>query len=202
MVSAAAVLLLAAAAGFNYAASIRPLQASLGSDYAEASAAAHCAAEDEFILASFDVQEHLRYYFGRRNLLQVEIIPMSLCQDLALPDAYAPLGRTPFVLPFIYLLPQTRLSMVGGYDSPAGWRRTLEWIFDVRKDAGGEARDCRAFAPLPCAAGYLRVGLERRPLAGWADFLTRLDALGAAAFGADPESFRKWDRETGAAAFR
>ena len=200
--SAAAALLLAAAAGFNYAASIRPLQTSLGRDYAEASAAAHCAAADEFILSSFDVQEHLRYYFGRRNLLQMEIIPMSLCQDLTLPAAYARLARTPFVLPFIYLLPQTRLSMVGGYDSPAGWRRTLEWIFDVRRDAGGEARDCRAFAELPCAAGYLRVGLERLPLAGWSDFLTRLDALGAAAFGADPESFRTWDRKTGAAAFR
>ncbi len=191
---------LVAVAGFNYATFIRPLQTSLGRDYAEASAAAHCAAGEEFILSSYDVQEHLRYYFDRRNLLQIEIIPMSLCRDLALPKAYERLSGTAFVLPFVYLLPQTRLSMIGGYDSPAGWKRYLEWIFRVRKDAGGEVRSCRTFAALSCASGYLRIGLERTAVAGWPDFLSRLDALGAASFGADPASFTKWAGRTGVTA--
>jgi len=191
--------LLAAVAVFNYATFIRPLQTSLGRDYAEARAAAHCAAGEEFILSSFDVQEHLRYYFGRRDVLQVEIIPMSICQGLALPEAYGRLAGTPFILPFIYLLPQTQLSMVGGYDHPAGWKRYLEWIFDVKKSGGGEAEDCRAFATLLCAPGYLRIGLERLPLTGWSDLLSRLDALGAASFGADPASFKNWAGQTGGA---
>jgi hypothetical protein len=199
-VAAMATAVIVALAGFNYATFIRPLRTSLGRDYAEAGAAAHCVAGGEFILSSYDVQEHLRYYFDRGNLLQIEIIPMSICQGLALPKAYGRLSSTPFVLPFIYLLPQTRLSMVGGYDSPAGWKRYLEWIFDVRINDRGEPYDCRAFGALPCAPGYLRLGLERTALGGWLDFLSRLDALGAASFAADPVSFTKWAGETGALA--
>jgi hypothetical protein len=190
-------VLIAAVAGFNYTTFIRPLQTSLGPDYAEAGAVARCVAGGDFILSSYDVQEQLRFYFGRKNLLQVEIVPMSVCQGLALPKAYNRLAGMPFVLPFNYLLPQTRLSMISGYDSPAGWKRYLEWIFDVRKNVGGEAASCRTFAALSCAPGYLRIGLDRLPLNGWADLLSRLDAIGAASFGADPGSFKKWAEEWG-----
>jgi 4-amino-4-deoxy-L-arabinose transferase-like glycosyltransferase len=191
-----ALVLLAAAAAYNYASFIRPLQTSLGRDYAEAAAVARAAGSGEYILSSFDVQEHLRFYFGRQLLLQVEIVPMTICQDLALPAAFAPLAGRPFVLPFQYLLPQTRLSMIGGYDAPAGWRRTLEWIFDVRRDAAGRVLSCREFSELPAAPGYLRIGTARSDLAGWSDFLARLDVL-AGLFGMDPRSFADWDAAAG-----
>jgi hypothetical protein len=193
---AGAVLLLAVAAG-NWTAFIRPHHLSLGPAYEEARSVARCASPEDFVLATFNVRENLRYYFGRTRILQAEIIPLSICQDLSLPAEYGILAETPFALPFRLLLPQTKISMISGYDHPSGWKRYLGLLFGVRENPGGGAVACRAFASLSGSPGYIRIDTNSVALDGWPDFLARLDALGAAAFGAQPRSFQQWVEKTG-----
>jgi hypothetical protein len=194
----AAAALLAAVAVYNYATFIHPRQISKGSDYAEAFVLQSCVPAGDVILSSNDVQGNLLYYFPGRVLRLVEIPPMSICRDLPLSAEYDVLKTCSFVLSPSYIYPESRLSVISGYDNPPGWRRYLGWLLDIQEDDRGTALSCRAFAVLSCGRGYLKIGLDRQLLSGWADLLDRLDRLARDSFGMESPVFTRWAQATGA----
>ncbi len=195
--AAAGILLILALGTVNWAFSIRPLHLTRGPNYEEAAVLDACVPAGDWILSAQDVQAHLAYYFGRRNLLQVEILPMRFAQGLPLAEDYRLLRDRPLVLSPAYLDPGSELSMVTGFERPEGWRNWLAWMFGLETDAAGGVVSGRAFEILACGRDYLRIRTERTALAGWSDFLARLDGLLAPSLGGRKRVFRDWAEATG-----
>lgn len=190
------ILLLLALGAVNWTLFIRPLHLTRGPNYDEAAALDACVPAGDWILSAQDVQAHLAYYFGRRNLLQVEILPMCFAQGLPLTEDYRVLRDRPVVLSPSYLDPGSKLSMVTGFERPGGWRDWLAWMFGLETDAAGTVVSGRTFEILACPQGYLRIGTDRTALSGWSDFLARLDGLLAPSLGGRPRVFRNWAEAT------
>jgi hypothetical protein len=193
---AAAVIGLAVLAGVNYATFIKPLHDSRGADYEEARRLDAGVPPGDFILTNFDVQQNLVYHFKRRHALLIDIAAISFCRELHLPAAYGDLQNSTFVFSPDYFFPDSRLSLISGYDNPKGWKKFLAWLFELEVDAVGKVVSGRTFSALE-PVGYLRIGTERIALSGWPDFLGRLDKFVQVNFEVPPGIFERWWRTTG-----
>ncbi|MDD8027111.1 MAG: hypothetical protein PHI34_11405 [Acidobacteriota bacterium] len=198
LAAAAALLVYTAAAVLNFAAVIRPLRVSRGAFYETARLLNECVPTDEMLLTGWSVQQHLAYHFDRGRVLQAELVPQSLLAGIPPAAEFGAVRDHPVFLSPGYIVPDAHVMNVGGYDHPRVWRRWLEWLFGLEIGPRGEPVSCRAFESKPCAGGGIRLRMDRWRIAGWTDFLARLDeACSQSGMDFNPHSFRDWWRETG-----
>lgn len=166
----------------NLAATVLPLRASRGADFATA-ARLHAEAPPGCAVGTrFGVRENLRYHFGRAAV------------DLDLPRLAALAGREPgaasleaaadcLLVPVSLLRPERVAGGRDGHDAPVAWLAWLSWLLDVQRDASGAPASCREIvltggdaAAEPCAL----IGPGRTAVAGLDGLAALLDArLGA-----------------------
>lgn len=166
----------------NLAATVLPLRASRGADFAAAARLHALAPPGCAVGTRFGVRENLRYHFGRAAV------------DLDLPRLAAQAGREPgaanqeaaadcLLVPVSLLRPERPAGGRDGHDDPAAWLAWLSWVLDARRDASGAPVSCREIvstggdtAGEPCAL----IGPERTAVAGLDGLAALLDArLGA-----------------------
>lgn len=158
----------------NFAATVWPLHASPGAEYARAARLHELAPGGYAIGTRFGVRENLCYHFGRTAI------------DLDLPLLWAFAGRDPAATraaPFDRILVPVGMLAVdrevggrSGRTDPQGWSDWLCWLLGARRDDGGEVVSCRKVA---WSAGGERdgvlIGPERVPVAGLEGLVAHLD---------------------------
>ncbi len=169
-------LLIPAAAAANYIGLVGPLRATRGPEYEEARRLDACVPAQDMILARWGVQQNLAFHFNRRFLLEADIAPLVFCRNLNLPRDYRAVSETSVTLPMDFLNPGVTPFPFNGYGRPEAWKRYLGWLLDFKSREAGDSASCRSFEALPCdRVAYLRISLDRIPLAGWSDLLDRLE---------------------------
>lgn len=186
-------LAIAVLAAGNLAATVLPLRASRGADFAAAARLHALAPPGCAVGTRFGVRENLRYHFERAAV------------DLDLPRLAAQAGRESgagavgpaavgpsaavapagdcLLVPVSLLRPERAAGGRDGHDDPAAWLAWLSWVLEVERDGSGAPASCREIvltggdaAAEPCAL----IGPGRTAVAGLDGLAALLDArLGA-----------------------
>ncbi|MHB8079803.1 MAG: hypothetical protein ACYDIE_11190 [Candidatus Krumholzibacteriia bacterium] len=176
----------------NLLATVAPLRASRGPDYAVAARLAAAAPPGCVIGIRFGVRENLRYYFDRAAIdLDLPLLAARAGRD---PAADGPAGNGRLLVPIALLRPDRE---VGGHDAryePQRWFAWLCWVTGATLDADGAPSSCRDVVRLD---GDLALfGPARVPVDGATGLVALLDAR-LAPDGAAP--WTAWLRASGAA---
>ncbi len=168
---AGAVALAVLALG-NLLATVAPLHASRGPDYAGAARLAAAAPSGCVIGTRFGVRENLRYHFGREAIdLDLPLLTARAGRD---PAATGPAGGDRLLAPIALLRPEHE---VGGHDAryaPERWFAWLCWVTGATAGADGAPVSCRDAERID--ADLVLLGPTRVPVDGAAGLAALLDA--------------------------
>lgn len=156
----------------NLLATVVPLHASRGADYAGAARLAAVAPPGCAIGTRFGVCENLRYHFGREAIdLDLPLLTARAGRD---PAADGPAGGDRLLAPIALLRPDHEVGGHGGRYEPERWFAWLCWVTGATLGTDGAPVSCRAVARVDDDLALL--GPARAPVDGVAGLTALLEA--------------------------
>lgn len=174
----------------NLLATVAPLHASRGPDYAAAARLDAAAPSGCAIGTRFGVRENLRYHFARAAI-DLEL-PLLVARAGGDPAASGPAGSDRLLAPIALLRPDHAVAGLDGRHEPGRWLAWLSWATGATPGADGAPTACRE--PTRLDGDLALFGPARVPVDGAAGLTALLDAR-LAPDGAAPWS--AWLRATG-----
>jgi hypothetical protein len=177
----------------NFLSVIRPRHAGYGPDFETARGIHEIAPADAVLITGWEVQENLRYHFGRTELAESDVVLFSFFRGLELPTDSPYRGGGTVVVPLRLARPDIRpLKAFGAETHPREWLVYLAWLlgFETR-----EGRVVSVRAPIVAAGGgedLLILGPGRVEVEGLAGLARLLDGILRESLGIGSSPFERW----------
>lgn len=164
---------------------------SIGEDYKEAGRLMNITPPNCYILSTFSVYQHIRYYYNYNNTL---ILPHQyFYYHQTLPEKHRAIKNRCITISMEYILPGYTIGSMNGQTHPKEWMEWLNWLFNFQYNEAGHPVSCREFATFSSRKNaYLLIRPVQMPIEGLDDLFTMLDNAVQNLAGEDATPFMSW----------
>jgi len=156
-----AIVAAVAVVAVNLTCSILPRSFSEGATFEEASRITELVDKSCTIVAEYSVLQHLRYYFGREELIEAELMLLYAYQSGVIPDTFQLGGDKRILIPLRVVVPSYSGAGTDGHRDRLGWLTFFIWLFDIQ-ELYSPAMTSRRFETVRDSTGTIYILLSAR----------------------------------------